>query len=304
MEADVLTELSNRISTLATQAGRHVVRVEGRRGGPSSGVAWSADGVILTAHHTLERDEEVRIGLPSGEDAAAEVVGRDPSTDLAVLRAKGAQLAPPDWVDEAQVAVGQLVLGVSRPGRGPRASLGIIARAAGEYRATRGGRIDRYLESTLELHPGVSGSLVLAAGGGAIGLATAGIVRGAAMILPGSTLRRVTKALLTHGEIRRGYLGLATYPVPLPSPLKATTGEEVALLVSRVDPESPAARAGLVLGDALLSFGGETLQDPGELMALLAEDRIGDTVAMKILRGGEVRELQVTIGARSRGACS
>ncbi len=98
----------------------------------------------------------------------------------------------------------------------------------------------------------------------------------------------------------RGYLGLATHPVPLAPAPRALTGEELALLVSRVEEDSPAARAGIVLGDALLSFGGEALQDPGELLALLAEDRIGDTVSMKLLRGGEVREVQVTIGTRER----
>jgi S1-C subfamily serine protease len=180
-----------------------------------------------------------------------------------------------------------------------------VARAAGEFRARWGGRIDRYLETTLDVHQGFSGSLVLGTDGRAIGLATAGLLRGAAMALPPATLRRVMRSLLTHGEVRRGYLGLATHPVPLPPEARAATGEELALLVARVEPDSPAARAGIALGDALLSFGGETLQDPGELLALLAEDRIGDTVSMKLLRAGEVKEVQVTIGARERhgGRC-
>jgi len=301
MEADVLAALSSRISTLTTAAAAHVLRVDGRRRRPSSGVAWSADGVVLTAHHTLERDEEVEVGLPSGGDAPAEVVGRDPTTDLAVLRVRGAALAPPEWAEEPAPAPGQLVLGVSRPGRSARAALGLVSRAAGEYRGPGGGRIDRYLETSLDLHPGLSGSLVLDAGGGALGLATAGLVRGTAMVIPPATLRRVAKALLAHGEIRRGYLGLATSPVPLSPALRAATGEHVALLVSRVEPDSPAERAGILLGDALLSFGGATLQDPGELLGLLAEERIGDTVSMKVLRAGAVREVQVTIGARGAG---
>ena len=121
------------------------------------------------------------------------------------------------------------------------------------------------------------------------------------MAIPPATLRRVVRGLLAHGEVRRGYLGLATIPVPLAPELRAATGEHVALLVSRVEPDSPAARAGILLGDALLSFGGETLQDPSELLTLLAEDRIGDAVPMKLLRAGEVREVQVTVGARARG---
>jgi S1-C subfamily serine protease len=302
MSFDLLTQLSGQLTALTAEAGAHVVRVDGRRRFPASGVVWSADGVIVTTHHTLERDEGVEVGLPSGETVAAEVLGRDPSTDLAALRVSATGLAPAAWAEDAALAPGALVVGVSRPGRSARASLGLVARAAGEYRARRGGRIDRYLETTLDLHPGFSGSLVLAADGQAIGLATAGLLRGTAMAVPPSTLRRVMKSLLTHGEVRRGYLGLATHPVPLPPEVRARTGEELALLVARVEPDSPAARAGIALGDALLSFGGESLQDPGELLTLLAEDRIGDTVGMKLLRAGEVKEIQITIGARERPA--
>jgi S1-C subfamily serine protease len=300
MEADVLTQLSERIAALTASAARHVVRVEGRRHAPSSGVVWSADGVVVTAHHTLERDEDVEVGLPSGERAPAEFVGRDPTTDLALLRVQAPGLEPAPWSEETRVAAGQLALGVARPGRGPRAALALVTRVAGEYRSQGGGRIDAYVETSLPREPGVSGSLVVAADGRAFGVATTGLVRRAVMALPAATLRRVVKALLAHGEIPRGYLGLATTPVPLPPALRQRTGEHVALLVSRVDPESPAERAGILLGDALLSFGAETLQDPGELLTLLAEDRIGDTVAMKLLRAGEVKDVQVTIGVRGR----
>jgi S1-C subfamily serine protease len=303
MELDLFTALSTQLEELVSRASAHVVRVDGRRL-PSSGVVWSAEGadaVVVTAHHTLHHDDEVTVGLPSGETAAAEVLGRDPSTDLAALRVRTAGLSPARWADGAAPVAGQLVLGISRPGRSPRAALGLVARAAGEFRAARGGRVDRYLETTLPLHPGVSGSLVLSPGGQAAGLATAGLVRGAVMVLPPATLRRVVESLLAHGEVRRGWLGIATTPVPLPPALRAQTGEELALLVTRVEPDSPAARAGLGLGDALLSFGGETLQDPGELLALLAEDRIGEAVVMKVLRAGEVRDITITVGVRERG---
>ena len=240
------------------------------------------------------------VGLPSGERAVAEVVGRDPTTDVAALRVRGAGLSPAAWSDAA-LAPGALLVGVTRPGNSPRAELGVVARAAGEYRGGRGGRVDRFLETTLPLHPGVSGGLAVSAKGAPLGLISSGLVRGSAMVLPPETLRRVVKSLLAHGEVRRGYLGLATLPVSLPAPLRAATGEHVALLVTRVEPESPAARAGILLGDALLSFGGDTLQDPSELLALLAEDRIGDAVPMKVLRAGEVRDVTVTVGARGHG---
>lgn len=294
---DPFLALSDRLQSLVERASPHVVRVDGRRRSPSSGVAWSADGLVVASHHALDRDDEIEIGLSSGETAAASLVGRDPTTDLAVLRVKGATLAPVEWADPA-LAAGALVLSVSRPGRASRAELGLVARAAGEWRAPTGGKLDRYLEATLALRPGLSGALVLSAAGAPAGVATAGLVRGVAMIVPAATLRRVVKALLAHGEIRRGYLGLASLPVPLPAALRARTGEEVALLVTRVEAGSPAERAGLLLGDAILSFGGETLQDPGELYAFLSEDRIGDALALRVLRAGEVREIAVTVGAR------
>lgn len=298
MDPDLLTQLSTRIAALGAEGATHVVRIEGRRRSPSSGVAWSADGVVVAPHHALPRDEEVEVGLPSGATAAAELVGRDPTTDLAVLRVRGASLFAATFAEVTDVAAGELVVGVSRPGRSPRVGLAVLARAAGEFRAGGGGRVDRFLETTLELHPGVSGGLVLRADGTALGVASSGLVRGAVMVIPASTLRRVVKALLAHGQIRRGYLGLATYPVPLPPALRAATGEEVALLVSRVEPESPAARAGILLGDALLSVDGEAMQDPGELLALLGEERIGDTVPVRLLRAGEVRDVAVTVGTR------
>lgn len=294
---DPLVSLSTRLQALVEQGSPHVVRVEGRGRSASSGVAWSSDGLVVATHHSLDRDEEIGIGLPSGETSAAEVLGRDPSTDLAVLRVKGGGITPVEW-GEAALSPGALVLAVSRPGRSPRAELGVVARAAREWRAPTGGKLDRYLETTLELRPGLSGALVLAADGTPAGLATSGLVRGAALVVDAATLRRVVKSLLAHGEIRRGYLGIASFPVPLSAALRDRTGEEVALLVTRVEVGSPAERAGLLLGDAILSFGGETLQDPGELLAFLTEDRIGDALPLRILRAGEVRELPVTVGAR------
>lgn len=295
---DPLVSLSERLQSLVERASAHVVRVEGRGRSPSSGVAWSSDGLVVATHHTLDRDEEIGVGFPGGETTTAEVLGRDPSTDVAVLRLKGGgALAAPEWGD-APLAAGGLVVSISRPGRSPRAELGLVARAAGEWRAPAGGKLDRYVETTLALRPGLSGALVLSAAGTPAGIATAGLVRAAALVLDAGTLRRVVKSLLAHGEIRRGYLGLASFPVPLPRSLRERTGEEVGLLVTRVEPGSPAERAGILLGDCILSFGGETLQDPGELLAFLTEDRIGDALALRVLRAGEVRDLSVTVGAR------
>lgn len=295
---DLLTALSRRTAALVAERAVHVVRVEGRRRGPASGVVWSADGLVVAAHHAVERDDELEVGLPSGETAAAEIVGRDPSTDLALLRVRATGLVPAPWADADALAPGELVLSVARPGRSPRASLALLARAAGEYRGAGGGKIDRFLETTLEPHPGLSGALVAGASGAPVGLATSGLVRGAAMIVPASTLRRVVRALAAHGGVRRGYLGVATFPVRLPPAIAAAERRSGALLVSFVEPDGPAARAGVLQGDALLSLGGAPIAEPGDLLPLLEEERIGEAVPVRLVRAGEVRELAITVGAR------
>lgn len=297
MEADPLAALSRRTATLAAEAAPHVVRVDARRRAPASGVVWSSDGLVLTAHHAVERDEELGVGLPSGETVPAELVGRDPTTDLALLRAAASGLAPAAW-SEGAPATGELVLALSRPGRSPRASLGLVARTAGEFRGAGGGRIDGWIELSLELSPGLSGSLVLGASGRPVGIASAGLVRGTVLAVPAATLRRVAGALLAHGGVRRGFLGLTTLPVRLPAGAAARAGQEHALLVSAVEDGSPAHRAGLLLGDALLSLAGAPLSHAGDLLPLLEEERIGQALPVRLVRAGEVRELQVTVGTR------
>ncbi len=301
MEADALTALSRRIAALVAERSAHVVRVDGRRRGPAAGIVWSSDGLVVTSSHGVERDEEIEVGLPSGDSAEAELVGRDPTTDLALVRVRATGLSAVEWAD-TEPAAGEIVLALSRPGRSPRAALGLLARAAGEYRGAGGGRIDRWLETSLDPAPGLSGSLVIGASGAALGLATSGLVRGAVMIVPAATLRRVVRSLAAHGGVRRGFLGVATFPVRLPAALGAPGGETGALLVSAVEPESPAARAGFLLGDALLALGGVRVSEPGDLLPLLEEERIGEPLAVRLVRAGEVREVTVTVGARGERA--
>jgi S1-C subfamily serine protease len=294
------TDLSERLATLAEDAGRSVVRVEARRA-PASGVIWSPDGVVVTANHNVEWDEDVEVGLADGRNARADLVGRDPSTDLAVLRLDASGLPAPAWAEPDSLRTGHLVLSVSRPGRALRVGLAPLARAAGDWRAPAGGRLDRYLEADLPLHPGFSGALVLDLAGRAVGLGTAGLARGTVLVIPLPTLRRVVGQILAHGQVRRGFLGVATVPVRLPPSLEKQAGQAGALLVSTVADESPAALGGLLLGDALLAFGGTPLAHPGDLLPLLEEERIGQKVALRLLRAGEVREVAVTVGSREPG---
>jgi S1-C subfamily serine protease len=297
MSIENLAELSDGLAELAARAAPWVVRVDAGRGAPASGAVWAADGTVIAASHALERDEEIEIGLEGGETARAELVGRDPGIDLAVLRAARSGLAPAAFA-EAAPRPGALVLGLSRPGRGPRVSLGAVSRVGPEWRAPSGGRLDRYLEVDLALRPGFSGGLVVGARGEALGLAAGGLLRGQALVVPPETLRRVVKAILSHGAVRRGFLGIATVPVRLPPALEREAGQAVGLLLTAVEPASPAERAGLALGDLLLAVEGKPVAHAGELLPFLEEERIGEAVVGRVWRAGAAREVKVVVGAR------
>jgi len=296
--ADPLEQFSDALAAVVERTAPAVVRVEGRRRGAASGVAWSED-VVVTTHHALEWDEDISVGLPEGKTDKASLAGRDPSTDLAVLRVPGAGLRPPAWSDLDGLKVGHLVLAVSRPGRTAQARMGLIAALADGWRTPSGGKVDRYLQTDLPLHPGFSGSALVDVAGRVRGLNTAGLLRGTATAMPVATVRRVVESLLAHGQVRRGYLGVGAQPVRLPAGAGQAADQTAALLVSSVQAESPASRAGLMLGDVLLALDGHPLAHPADLLPLLDEDRIGAPSRAHVLRGGEVREVEIVIGARA-----
>lgn len=298
--AEGVRALSDGLAELAAGAAPAVVRVDGGRRRPASGAVWSEDGAIVTASHALERDEGLEAGLEGGETLPARLVGRDPATDLAVIRVERRGLVPASWGDGGRP--GQLVLALSRPGRGLRAALGVLARAGGEWRTPAGGRVDRWLELDLAPRPGFSGGPVLDASGRALGLAAGGLLRGHALAVPPETLRRVVEALLAHGAVRRGFLGIATIPVRLPPAAEREAGRATALLVTAVEPGSPAEQAGLALGDALLAVEDRAVAHAGELLPLLEPERIGQPLRVRLWRGGAARELRVVVGARGDGS--
>jgi S1-C subfamily serine protease len=260
-------------------------------------VVWE-DGVVVTTHHALERDEDIVVGLADGGKRTAMLAGRDPGTDLAALRVEGLGAAPPSWAELDGLKVGHLVMAVGRPGRTAQARWGVVAALGDSWRTAGGGKLDRYLEADLSLFPGFSGSALVDASGRVRGLNTAGLLRGAATTVPTPTVRRVVEALLSHGEIRRGYLGIGTQPVRLGPELEAKLGQATGLLVSSVQPGSPAAQAGVALGDVLLALDGTALGHPAELFPLLEEDRIGARARARVARGGEPRELEIVVGSR------
>jgi len=294
---NVLSELSEALAQTVESAGPGIVRVEGRRRLPASGIVWSADGIVVTANHVVKQDSNIGVGLPDGQTVKAELVGRDPSTDLAVLKAETSGLSPAARAGDS-LHVGHMVLALGRPGRTVQATLGIVSALGDSWRTSMGGQIDRYLQTDVVMYPGFSGGPLVSATGEVLGLNTSALLRGVSLSVPAATLERVAGALVTHGRLRRGYLGVSTQPVRLPAAVKQALDQETGLLVVSVEPDSPADKGGLVMGDAIVGLGEATVRHHDDLLAQLSGEQVGQKTPIKIVRGGEVRSLNVTIGER------
>lgn len=290
-----LQELSDSLARAVETAGSNIVRVEGRRRLPATGIIWGADGVILTANHVVKGDE-VSVGFPDGTSVKATVAGRDPSTDLAVLRAEATGLEPAKRSEE--LAVGHLVLALGRPGRTVQATLGIISALGDSWRTPMGGQIDRYLQTDVVMYPGFSGGPLVSSSGVVLGLNSSGLARGVSLAVPVATLESTAETLLAHGRMRRGYLGVSTQSARLPGAVKEKLNQETGLLIVNVEPDSPADKGGLVLGDTIVGLDGSAVRHHDDLLALLAGDRVDKKVPVSIVRGGEVMSVNVKIGVR------
>lgn len=305
--AQVLQDLSDGLAGVVATAGRSVVRVEARRRLGASGIVWSADGLIVTAHHTVQRDDEIMLGLPDGATVEASLVGRDPTTDVALLRAEGSGTSLADLTPAVRangdLQVGHLVLALGRPGHTVQATLGIVSALGGGrgtgWRTPAGGELDRYLQTDVVMYPGFSGGPLVDVSGQLLGLNTSALLRGVSLAVPSSSLERLVETLSTHGRVRRGYLGIGAQRARLPAAVAAELGRDVGLLVVSVEPDSPAEQGGIFLGDTIVTLDGESVARIDDLMALLAGDRVATAVPVQIVRGGELQELAVTIGERS-----
>jgi S1-C subfamily serine protease len=291
-----LAAISDWLSAAVEQAGQSVVRVEARRRIPASGIVWS-DSYIVTADHAIQREDEITVGTADGTQAAATLVGRDATTDLALLRVDGLGQRAAQWAEPGALRVGQLVLALGRPGRTVRAVLGILGVVGEAWRTLGGAELERYVQPDLALPAGFSGGALVDMRGQAVGVNTSGLTRHP-MTVPASSVRRVVEALAADGRIRRAYLGVGVQPVRVPQGLSAPVGHDAGLLILSVESGSPAERAGLLLGDTLLTLGGQSLRRPSDLIAFLSGERIGSSTTAQVLRGGRVMEVAVTAGER------
>ena len=291
--------LSEALASIVEKNNASVVRVEARRRVPSSGVVWSADGLVITAQHTIEREEEIEVGFADGRKVEAKLVGRDPGSDLAVLRVAASDLAVPAWSQAETLKVGHLALALGRPGRSVRATMGIVSALGGEWRTPAGAQLERYLQADVSLPPGFSGGMLADSSGNALGMNTSGLWRGHSLAITTATLRRVVEKLVAHGRIRRAFVGLGSLPVRLPAKAAQASGQDAALLVIAVQPDGPADQGGVLLGDALLGVDGRALAQVEDLLEALTEERIGAELRFRVLRAGELREVGIRAGTRN-----
>ncbi len=302
--SSLLVGVSNELADAVERAGAGVVTVDARRRHPATGIVWTTDGLIATANHVVERDEEIEIGLPDGRTAEAALIGRDPGSDLAVLRVEASDLTPLDR-SEGEPRVGHLALAIGRPGpSGPMASLGAITAIGGPLRFRGGGSLERYVRADVAMLPGFSGGPLVDSAGRLIGLNSSTLGRAGQLTVLAESIDAALATLLQHGRVRRGYLGVGAQGVQLPDALARAldNGQEQGLLIVSVESGGPADAAGLMLGDVILAIDGEAVGQVEQLQERLTGDRVGKSVPVRIARGGEPREIGVTIGERQRQA--
>lgn len=294
---DALLSLSNDLAAAVERAAPAVVAVHARRRLPSTGIHWRP-GIVVTAEHTVRTAEDITVTMADGRSLPAVLAGRDPGTDLAVLRVADAGSVVATLGDDTALKVGHMVLAL---GYGPRASWGVISALGPRWRSWRGGDIDRLVRLDLVLYPGFSGGPLVDAAGRVVGLNTSGLARETRLALPVTMVTRVADELLQKGHVSRGYLGLGMQPVRLPEPLRAQLGlGDGALIVVMVEPSGPAARAGVLLGDVLVALDGEPVGDLEDVQARLGSDRVGAEISAVVLRGGVRTELRITVGEQPR----
>jgi serine protease DegQ len=296
MTNDLLTTFSNQLADAVSTATPSVVQVQGRRR-PASGLVY-ADNVVLTTVRALGREDGLHERRDDGLTLDAELAGWDPTTSLAVLRVPGLD-APPIAPAAAAPRVGHLALAVARSWSNVvTASAGIVSVIGGPLRTGRRRSIDQVIRTTAPMHDGFAGGAFLDTSGGLIGIATASAIRGLGVVIPASIAWKTAATVLEHGGLKRGYLGIAGQPVALPESQRGAGGREQALLVVGVTSNSPAAAAGVLVGDVLLEFDGHAVESPEELLDLLLGDRVGKKVTLTVVRGGTATELSVVVGER------
>lgn len=293
---EILRALSDGMADAVEKAGQFVVRVNSRRRRGASGLVYGV-GMVLMADHALQREERITVERSDDRRLPARILGRDPASDLALLEVEGLEGEVAKPAAEA-ARVGQISLGVGRPGReGLQASFGIVSAAGGPLRTGRGTMMERYVQTDATPYPGFGGGPLIDVHGDVLGIITAGMMRGVTLAVPADVAWQVAGTLKTQGHVKRGYLGILSQPVRLPAGQRVE-GRRQGLLVVGVEDDSPAGRGGLLMGDILVGVDGQSVEDTNELQALLTGERVGKEVRVEVIRGGDPRTLRLTVGQR------
>ena len=297
-------KLSKELAETTANAGAHAVAVHTESRGSSSGVVWRP-GIVVTAEHALQRDEDIQLTLPDGKVAAAKLAGRDASTDIAVLKCEQVSAAVPSFIDTTTLLAGNVSLVVGRTrASGPIAALAFVSMVADERRLWGGLALAPYVRLDVALPHTAVGGAVVDTEGRVAGIATPKFAPAGALALPVATVNRVVDALLAQGRIPRGYLGVGLQPVRLPENLRETLQrrERTAAIVLEVEPGGPAHNAGVVIGDILLSLNGKQVTRLQDVQAHLTGENIGKSIAARFLRGGAPRDASIAVAERPNGS--
>lgn len=293
-----LTDFSNGLTSAVEKGGASTLLVDARKRYPASGIAYAED-FVLTANHVVTREENIKVTLPDGRSLDASIAGRDPGSDIALLRIAEKALTPAKTSE--QVKVGQLVLALGRPNdQGIQASWGIVTTIHGPARTHHGGMLDGYIQTETTPYPGFSGGPLIDTEGEVLGLNTSGLTHGSSLTLPVKVAWHIADALAKHGSVKRGYLGVRTQPVEIPEATRKALKREQqsGLLVLWVEENGPAQNGGLFVGDTIVAVGGQPVGEPDDLFSALRSDVVGKPVEVAVLRGGKPETLKVTVGER------
>ena len=298
-EKSVWTQLSSSFADTIASLENSIVAIESGGRSTSSGVVWRP-GVIVTTHHGLRLRENIKIIL-AGESLNARRIGSDATTDLAVLGIDSDKLTPGPSANDLIIRTGEVVLSIGRSRLGDiSASCGIIARTGSAWRTWRGGAIDRLIRPDIRLYVGQSGSALINEQRQVLGINSPALARQAVITIPAQTIRRVVDAILELGHVPRPFLGFAMQPIAIPEPAQELfpDGADETLLVTHVEPKAPAAQAGVMVGDVIVSFNGDPVQGVREILHLIRASRIGGTISLAVLRGGAKLDLTVSVADR------
>ena len=286
--SNVLMDFSNATAGVVEGAARFVVAVNGRDRGGSSGIIVRP-GVVVTAEEALDRDDDVGVILPDGQETKATVVGRDATTDVAVLRVDGANDAAP--AAAAMPKAGAFVIGVGRSGKDVLAALGSVALVGEAWRSSQGGLIDAMIRADIELRWATEGGALVDAEGKLVGMPVFG-PRRRVLAIPHTTIMRSVEHILAHGSVMRGYIGVNVQPV------SADGGPNRGAIVVGLDDKGPAKKAGVLLGDIVVTWDGDVVSGARNIIDRLGPSSVGQDVRLGLTRAGNPVEVSVKVATR------